>query len=47
METFKPQKRFEDKQKAKGFTRVAVWVPETKRAALSAYAAKLRKESKK
>ena len=47
MEAFKPQKRFEDKMKGKGFTRVAVWVPETKRAALSAYAAKLRKESKK
>ena len=43
MTDFKPQKNFEARQKAKGFTRISVWVPEDKRESLIVYATKLRK----
>ncbi len=47
MTDFKPQKNFEARQKAKGFIRVSVWVPEVKRTELSKYASKLRRASAK
>ncbi len=44
MTDFKPQKRFEAKQKAKGLIRVTVWVPAVNRADLSSHAETLRKQ---
>lgn len=45
MTEFKTQKRYEQKQKDKGFIRVSAWIPADKRDALSEFAYKLRKKA--
>jgi len=46
-QAYTPQKRYTEKQKDQGLTKVTVWVPEYDREKTLKYAAKLRREHEK